>query len=54
MTKRPQSEHDKARAAGMTPKECARWLAYLAMKREQRKPPITLAEAVRQIRDVRP
>lgn len=54
MTSTRQSEHDKARAAGFSPKECARWLAYLAMKERKHQTPITLAEAVRQVREVRP
>jgi len=48
------SDHDKARAAGLTPKEAARWVAYLAMKARKGQQPISLDEAVRQVRAVRP
>ena len=49
-----QSEHAKARAAGMTPTEAARGLAYVAKMRAEGREPIDVHEAVRQIREVRP
>ena len=49
-----QSEHAKARAAGMTPTGAARWCAHVRKLREQGREPIDVHEAVRQIREVRP
>ena len=49
-----QSEHAKARAAGMTPTEAARWCAYVRKLRDEGREPIDVHEAVRQIREVRP
>ena len=49
-----QSEHAKARQAGMTPVEAARWCAYVERKRAKGETPIDVHEAVRQIREVRP
>lgn len=49
-----RSEHARAIQAGLTPKEAARWLAYLAMKTRKGQGPITLHEAVRQVREARP
>ena len=49
-----RSEHARAILAGLTPKEAARWLAYLAMKKRKDETPISLAEAVAQVRAARP
>ncbi len=49
-----QSEHAKARAAGMTPTEAARWCAYVRKLRDEGREPTDVHEALRQIREVRP
>ena len=49
-----QSEHAKARQAGMTPVEAARWCAYVERKLAKDETPIDVHEAVKQIREVRP
>ncbi len=51
---RTKSEHARALDAGLDHREAARWLAYLAMKARKGEPPISLAEAVRQVRVARP
>lgn len=48
------SEHAQATNAGMGPREAARWLRYLAMKRRKGETPISLHEAVEQLRTARP
>ena len=53
MSRINQSEHARAVAAGFTPKEAARWLAYLALKARRGEAPISLGEAVAQVRAVR-
>ena len=48
------SEHARAINAGLTPREAARWLAYVALKARKGETPISLTEAVQQVRAARP
>lgn len=44
------SEHARALQAGMTPKQAARWLAYLQRKATRGETPVDLHDAVAQLR----
>jgi hypothetical protein len=48
-----RGEHARARAAGMTPGQAARWIAYLERKAARGETPIDLHEAVRQLKAAR-
>lgn len=41
---------DQARSKGMTAEQAGRWVAYLDMKAAKGEPPVTLEEALAQIR----
>lgn len=47
------SMFDLARSEGMSAVTAARWVAYYRMKTARGEQPISLAEAVRQVRSVR-
>ncbi len=54
MNATPKTAHSEAIRAGLSPRDAARWLAYLAMKARKGQTPISIAEAVAQVRAARP